>query len=300
MRTIAVIDIGSNTVLYLLASDENGLTILDEGIAQTRLGKGSGKRSDPDESILLDTLKAVETFTVEARYNNAEEIIIVATEAMRRAPWGKTFATRLEKAAGIPISILSSQEEGELSLLAARYSLSLGDGTATVLDVGGGSVQIVTERVEGSPRVRSYPLGCVVLTERFSSGGELDRDSLSEYVNIELAEIGRLRGPFVVTGGTATTAAAIIEGIDEYSPDELHGQRYIVTRFRGLANKIARLSQEKRRYLRGMPPARVDIFEAGLLVIIAIMDKTENAETVVSCRGVRFGAAYRYFDMPPK
>ncbi len=296
MKTVAVIDIGSNTVLYLLASNESGLTVLDEGIAPTRLGKGMGISGDPDESSIKGTIAAVEKFAEKARKDNADEIIIVATEAMRRAPWGESFTANIEDIVGVPVKVLSPQEEGELSLIAARRSLTVAEKAITVVDVGGGSAQIIYDAADELTRVDSYPLGCVLLTDRFASGGELDRDSLLEYTDNELGDKGRIYGPVVITGGTATTAAAIIEGMDEYSPDVIHGKAYTANQFRELAGKITGLSLERRKNLAGMPPARADIFEAGLLVLLAILDKSENADAVLSCKGVRFGAAYRYFD----
>lgn len=296
MKKLAVIDIGSNTVLYLLASDEDGLTVFDEGIAPTRLGKGMGEDGRFHRESADATMAAVMGFVESARAEDANEAIIVATEAVRRAPWGKDFVREVEATVGLSVCVLHPQEEGGLTLLAAQRSLRLSDDPITVVDVGGGSVQVTSEKPGAAPRVDSYPLGCVLLTERFTAAGGLDRGLLADCLKTELSELEPAPGSVVITGGTATTAAAIIGGISEYSPDELHGRILSVQALRALANKMSGLSVTEKKNLAGMPPARADIFEAGLLTLLAILEKLENNEAVLSCRGVRFGRAYRYFE----
>ena len=295
MKKLAVIDIGSNTVLYLLASDEDGLTVLEEGIAPTRLGKGMGDggRFDPESTDA--TIAAAAEFVKSARGEGADEVILVATEAVRRAPWGKDFTRAVEETVGLSVSVLTPREEGELTLLAARCSLRLSDNAIRVVDVGGGSAQVTSEKTDAVPSVDSYPLGCVLLTERFTIGGSLDRSLLADYLKAELSALEPAPGAVVITGGTATTAAAIIDRMGEYSPDELHGKKLTVQALRALADRISGLSLQQKKNLAGMAPARSDIFEAGLLALLAILDKSGNDEAVLSCRGVRFGIAYRSF-----
>jgi exopolyphosphatase/guanosine-5'-triphosphate,3'-diphosphate pyrophosphatase len=298
MKKLAVIDIGSNTVLYLLASDEVGLTVLDEGIVPTRLGKGMGADGRVHRESVDATMAAVTEFVKSAHREKADEVTLVATEAVRRASWGKGFTREVEDTVRISVRILSPHEEGELTLLAARRSLPLSDDPITVVDVGGGSAQVTSEKSSVTPHVDSYPLGCVLLTERFTIAESLDRSLLADYLEAELSELEPAPGLVVITGGTATAAAAIIEGMSEYSPDELHGKMLSVQTLRALADKISGLSLTQKKNLAGMPPARADIFEAGLLALLAILDKSGNDEAVLSCRGVRFGVAYGYFDGP--
>jgi len=296
INRIAVIDIGTNTVLYLLASDENGLAVLDEGIAPTRLGKGIGEGRQPDTVSIDATIAAVTGFVAAARERNTDKVLIFATEAVRSTVWGGEFARRVEEAIGLRVDVLSAEEEGKLVLLAARRSLALSDSRISAVDVGGGSAQVIYYGPDVKPLVKSYPVGCVTMTERFADGDELNREQLLDYVNRKIKDILPAIGKVVITGGTATTAAAILEGLSEYSSEKLNGKELKLSELRDLSDKIDGLSLVQRKGLVGMPPPRADIFEAGLIVLLAIYERLACDDAILSCQGVRFGAAYRYFE----
>ncbi len=296
---IAVFDVGTNTVLYLLMARSAGgeLVVEDEGFAPTRLGQGlaGGK---PSASAIERTVRALASFVQRAEERGLSELRVVGTEVLRRGRWGDEFAKVLWKRLALRVDVLSPREEGELALLAARRSLALDSGPATVVDVGGGSAQLVREAESGPPQVASYAVGCVLITERFFGGLRTAAawEAARNFVRGTLIGISAAAGDVVITGGTATTSATLKLALPSYDPARVHG--YVLSRasITKIAKGVFFMPLSKRRRLVGMPAGRADVFPAGALALAEFLDKLGAENAVVSAQGVRYGLAYRYFE----
>jgi exopolyphosphatase/guanosine-5'-triphosphate,3'-diphosphate pyrophosphatase len=297
-EALAVFDVGTNTVLYLLMARQPGgeLAALDEGVAPTRLGEGLAAGGSP--AAIARTLDALASFVERARRAGATAYKVVGTEALRRGEWRREFEAAVAARFGLAVEILSPQEEGELALLAARRSLLLGAGPLTVADVGGGSAQLARERDDGATAVASYAVGCVLVTEKFLAGERSAAawEEARRYVRAALADVGPAEGEVVVTGGTATTLVTLSLGVAEYDGARVHGCVLNVKDVAARAEGTYYMPLERRRGLVGMEAARADIFPAGSLAIVEILRALDVERATVSAQGVRFGVAYRYFD----
>jgi exopolyphosphatase/guanosine-5'-triphosphate,3'-diphosphate pyrophosphatase len=296
---LAVFDVGTNTVLYLLMARQPGgeLAALDEGVAPTRLGEGlaaGGKR----EAAIARTLEALASFVERARRAGATAYKVVGTEALRRGEWRREFAAAVAERFGLAVEVLSPQEEGELALLAARRSLPLGGGPLTVADVGGGSAQLARERGDGATTVESFAVGCVLVTEKFLTAepSALAWEEARRYVRAALADVLPAEGEVVVTGGTATTLVTLSLDMAAYDPARVHGHVLATEEIAARAESTYYLPLERRRGLVGMEAARADVFPAGALAIAELLGRLGAERATVSAQGVRFGVAYRYFD----
>jgi exopolyphosphatase/guanosine-5'-triphosphate,3'-diphosphate pyrophosphatase len=296
---LAVFDVGTNTVLYLLMARRpgGGLAVEDEGVAPTRLGEGLAAGGGRAPAIAR-TLEALATFVEQARRAGATAYKVVGTEALRRGEWRRDFEAAVAARFGLAVEVLSSREEGELALLAARRSLPLDAGPLTVADVGGGSAQLARERGDGATTVASYAVGCVLVTEKFLTGEPTASawEEARRYVRVTLADVLPAEGEVVVTGGTATTLVALSLALAEYDPARVHGHVLAAEDVAARAESTYYLPLERRRGLVGMEAARADVFPAGALAIAELLGRLDAEYATVSAQGVRFGVAYRYFD----
>lgn len=219
----AAIDIGSNTTRILVAEPVEGrLKKVMEQRAYTRIGSARM----PDGSIpaekAAEVVEVVETQVRLARELGAERFRAVATAALRDAPNGKEVAAAIEAAAGIPVNVVSENEEGRLAFLGATKALGFRvDGRVAVVDVGGGSTEIIIGTVEsGVEQVRSWSIGSGQLAEDLivsdpPSASEIRR--IRDRVDEVFAEVQITRPEqAVAVGGSATSLRKIVGSRLEY------------------------------------------------------------------------------------
>jgi exopolyphosphatase/guanosine-5'-triphosphate,3'-diphosphate pyrophosphatase len=299
--SLAVIDVGTHTVLYLFVARGGGsLVVEEEAVAPTRLGEGIGEGKSSPEA-LARTAGAVAAFVERARARGAGEVKVVGTEALRRGRERADFVAGQARRLGVHLDVLSPEEEGELVLLAARRSLTLGAEPVTVVDVGGGSGQIVRERPGGAPAVASYAVGCVLVTERYLAAEPTAEawERARRHLREELEGVEPAAGEVVVTGGTAAAAVTLELEMKTWKTACVHGYVLEAEALQALAERVHRLPAARRRALVGMPPGRADIFPAGALALAEVLNKLNAPRATVSAQGVRFGVAYRYFEGSP-
>lgn len=163
--SVALIDLGSNAVRFVLAQVTPGVgfRILRKARAQTRLGSGSNGHLTP--RAVRETLQAIRGFLQTMHPNGDLKVLAVATAAVREAGARDSLLGPLRRDAGIEVSILSGQEEALLGAVAALHSCDVVNGL--VVDLGGGSLQVAEVRDRSVTSAESFPLGAVRMTERF-------------------------------------------------------------------------------------------------------------------------------------
>jgi exopolyphosphatase/guanosine-5'-triphosphate,3'-diphosphate pyrophosphatase len=219
----AAIDIGSNTTRVLVAEPGDGqLRKVLEQRAYTRIGKAIGDDGAISQEKIEEVGEVVATQVRLARESGAKEIRAVATAAVREASNCQEAAEAVGAAAGIPVDVLSEQEEGRLSFIGATKTLGHPvEGRIGVVDVGGGSTEIILGTVRGGAQeVRSWPIGSGALADELigsdpPSAAEIrkvrDRiDDIFEDVEIEHPDQA------VAVGGSATSLRRLVGAVLEY------------------------------------------------------------------------------------
>lgn len=302
-KRFAAIDIGTNTILLLIAEikGNGGFQVLRDRAEITRLGQGVDltRRLSPEaEARSLETLGR---YLDECRRLGVEEIAAVGTSALRDAANAAGFAARLKRELGLGLRVLSGREEAAYSYLAVQRGLALGAQEVLVVDVGGGSTELIWGRGGGVFRLASLELGSVRLTERFFHSDPVREEEVAEAVAVIDRETNSLLARWdkeycfaVMVGiaGTFTTLAAIEKGLERYSHSEVHGsllgraevQRQIAL-FKG--KTIA-----ERKKIPGLEPKRADVILAGALLIDRIMALFRVEQVLVSDQGIRYGLLY--------
>jgi exopolyphosphatase / guanosine-5'-triphosphate,3'-diphosphate pyrophosphatase len=218
---------------------------------------------------------------------------LVATSAVRDATNGEAFLLPAAEIVGAPAELLSGQEEGQLSYAGATADLPVGDGTVVVLDIGGGSTEIVT-KVAGEILAVSLDIGCVRLTERFlhgdppaaaetaaavlAIGSELDRATAAIGA---LADIG---GPRRLVGlaGTVSALAGLELGLADYDRERIHHAVLTVGSVARWCDVLGAEPAAERGRRLGLPAGRQDVIFGGALVLREVMQRFALPECIVS------------------
>jgi exopolyphosphatase / guanosine-5'-triphosphate,3'-diphosphate pyrophosphatase len=219
----AAIDIGSNTTRVLVAEPQEGvLRKVLEQRAYTRIDKASKRKGKIVPEKIAELADVVDTQVRLAQELDAEAIRVVATAAIREAKNTGDVVAEITRVSGLPVDVLSEQEEGKLAFLGASKTLGHPvDGELAVVDVGGGSSEIVFGSVDGGVReVRSFKIGSGTLAEDFlgndpPSAGEIRslRDEISDFFeDVEVDQPDQA----VAVGGSATSLRTLVGAVLEY------------------------------------------------------------------------------------
>jgi exopolyphosphatase/guanosine-5'-triphosphate,3'-diphosphate pyrophosphatase len=267
MTLCAAIDIGSNTTRLLVAEPVDGqLKKVMEQRAYTRIGKAIDDEGRIGEEKVEEVGEVVGTQVRLAKELGAEEIRAVATAAVREAGNGEEVAEAVGAAAGVPVEILSEQEEGRLSFIGATKTLGHPvEGLVGVVDVGGGSSEVILGTVPGGVQsVRSWPVGSGNLAEELigsdpPSAAEIRRirdriDDIFEGVEIQRP------AQAVAVGGSATSLRRLVGAVLEYETLE-RGIRVLCG---DPATEVARRFE--------LDPTRVRILPTGVLLLEKLSD----------------------------
>jgi exopolyphosphatase / guanosine-5'-triphosphate,3'-diphosphate pyrophosphatase len=218
----AAIDIGSNTTRVLVAEPNDGqLRKVMEQRAYTRIGKASQHNGAVDAAKVAEVADAVATQVRLAEELGAEGIRTVATAAIREATNREDIVAEITRVAGVPVEVLSEHEEGRLAFLGATKTLGHPvDGEVAVVDVGGGSSEVILGTAEGLRSVQSFKIGSGTLGDDFLSNdppSPAELRALREYIaeffeGVEFEQPGQA----VAVGGSATSLRTLVGAALEY------------------------------------------------------------------------------------
>jgi exopolyphosphatase / guanosine-5'-triphosphate,3'-diphosphate pyrophosphatase len=300
---IGVLDVGSNTVLLLVACAD-GRIARDEARI-TRLGQGVFATGELAPEAIARTRTAIADFAAIARAEGVDRLVAVGTEALRRARGGGEFLAGLVRDGLVDAArVLSGDEEADVTVEATRQSVGESRAALAVIDVGGGSTEVAWRAFAGGPvRGVSLPLGSVRLTESHLPRHPIpDRDlaALRSHVRAVSAPLAAalpgglpLDAAVVAVAGTATTLAALELALAVYDPTRVEGlslDRAVLARW---IDRLAQLGVEERKRLPGLEPGRADVIVAGLVCLEVALVCLAAERFSVSERGVRHGVALR-------
>ncbi|MFT4626173.1 MAG: exopolyphosphatase/guanosine-5'-triphosphate,3'-diphosphate pyrophosphatase [Myxococcota bacterium] len=293
----AAIDIGSNSIL-LTVLDAKGAVLHDEARV-VGLGTGLGDRGlfKPDRIAAAEAV--IDDYLAAARRHGVEpwQIKAVATSAARRAMNAETWFSRLMSKTGLRVRIIAGDDEARLTWLGALRDLDIAPGPVLVVDLGGGSTELVLGDGDDLLGRTSIELGSARLTEAFlgrSEGGMPDPGGLARmrnHVDVVLGSVSLDPRPrtIVAVAGTATTLAATHLGLTAYDSAKVHGSQLTRTDLAGFVDRLLTASADERRTLFAVSPARADYMLAGVTVLDRVLVSARRQSMRISDRGLRFG-----------
>ncbi len=301
---IASIDIGTNTILLLIAqiNADGTITPLHDEQVIARLGKGV----DESRIISPETFRRAESFL--STYKNTcdtyhvDAIIAVGTSALRDARNNADFCRYIFSKTGISIQILSGKEEAQWTYRGALSEFSGRSDRYTVIDIGGGSTELITGNHNGIHRADCVDIGSVRITERFLRESPPAASSLSaayDYISTQLRSqrIDEIAGTFAIgVAGTVTTLAAMHTNIPLSRHADLSGTVLSLADIQSIFEGLKGKNVDEIRIVPHIAAGREDIILAGIMILITVMESC-NLDTInTSDRGLRFGAVLEEYD----
>ena len=300
MTRVAAIDCGTNAIRLLVADVVDGtLTDLDRRMETVRLGEGVDATGRLADAALARTFAACERYAAIVGDLGAERIRFVATSASRDAENRDVFVAGVLERIGVEPEVISGDEEAALSFTGATRGLVGGEPPYLVVDIGGGSTEFVLGTTE-PVAARSVDVGCVRLTERHVRHDPPSRDEIDAIVADVDAAISRAAQAVPLTeartlvglAGSVTTAAALALALPEYDSSVIHGSRIPASEIARVSDELLVLDHDQRAALGPMHPGRVDVINAGVLVLRRILDRTGLPEVLVSEHDILDGIAW--------
>jgi exopolyphosphatase/guanosine-5'-triphosphate,3'-diphosphate pyrophosphatase len=298
---LAVIDLGSNSFRLVVfdVSARGSWRRTDEIYETVRIGEGLGASGRLGEPAMDRALHTLELYAHFCRSMRIEDVRPVATSAIRDATNRQDFLKRAESATKLPIRVLSREEEAHYGYLAAVNSTTIADGL--VLDLGGGSLQLVRVAARESKELDSWPLGAVRMTERFLPGsGKATRKALKalrSHVRDQLKRDKWMRGAgarMVGIGGTVRNLAAAVQHASGDPDYGIQGSVLTMEDLDALVDELAGRTVEQRGEVAGIKPGRADVILAGAVVVRTAMDVAGAADLEATEAGLREGVFFEH------
>ena len=298
----AAIDVGTNTILLLVAEvDGEKIRPLEDQVEITRLGEGVDRRGLLGRPGQERSLKALRSYWSRCRQLNVNEITVVGTSALREAANAAEFKARVKEDLGWEIRVLSREEEARYAFQAVYRGLDFLAEDPLVVDVGGGSTEIIWGKNGWPHRWTSLRLGTVRLTERYLPSDPVREEEcarLSQAVERELETELRSWEPLptfaalVGVGASFTTLVAVQRGLACYVPAEVHGGWLERKEIRRQQDLFQSRTIAQRKKIPGLDPGRADVILSGALLIHQIMARFRVERVQVSDHGIRHGVLY--------
>ena len=304
-RRVAAIDIGTNSIHLLIAAIDpllHSFNVVLVEKATTRLGERdpiSGALSPQSLERAFLTLRHCRELALS---HGVEQIVTAATSAVREAPNGREFLQELEDQLGLAVDLVSGPEEARLIYLGVLSGFSFGETPHYILDIGGGSTELILADGRDARALTSTRIGAVRLQREFCQQDPLPpsrRSFLEAYIQGSLdPAVAQVKGQLkagekpvlVATSGTAMALAALAAAEDDGKPSvKLNGYRLSRDRVDQLVARLVALTPEQRRALAPINERRAEIIVPGALILQTCMAMLQVQELVVCDRALREG-----------
>jgi exopolyphosphatase/guanosine-5'-triphosphate,3'-diphosphate pyrophosphatase len=287
MTRVAAVDCGTNSLRLLVADVDPAagtLTDVDRRTEIVRIGEGVDATGRIADAALERTLAVARFYAAVVAEAGAERVAVVATSALRDAGNGAGFTAGILDVLGVEPRILSGDDEARLVFAGAVRALPPHEGPVLVVDIGGGSTEVVLgERVDGPIEARSVDIGSVRLTERHlhsdpPTAAEIERaradvvEALDDVA--EVVGLGRTR-TIVGVAGTITTLTAHALTLPTYDAAAVDGAVLQVAEFRAACQDMLARSRASRAELPYLEQGRLDVIGAGALIWSEILDRVQ-------------------------
>ena len=304
LRKIAAIDVGTNSTHMLVASVDDSLRTFSIELAEkstTRLGEKDPDTGELTPEAMERGLESLRRFKELAISHQVEQIVIAATSAVREAPNGRDFLQTVQDQLGLDVDLVSGPEEARLIYLGVLSGMPFGDRPHLVLDIGGGSTELILADGRDARALTSTRVGAVRLQRDFVKDDPIPpnrRSFLQAFIQGSLEpavdKVHRRIKPgekpvLVATSGTAMAIGALAATEDDRPPLKLHGYKVSKQRLDRVVERLVVMTPEQRRDLAPINDRRAEIIVPGALILQTTMQMLGVGELVLSERALREG-----------
>ncbi len=300
MTPIAAIDIGTNSILLLIARKQGtGLEAITDLARTARLGEDLAQTGVLKDEAMERAIAILQDYASILATHNVTEITCFGTAALRRAGNAREFCDRVQQTFGWPIRVLSGQEEalytfkGVMSSAQANPASPQVDDSAIAIDIGGGSTEVIAGSADTITFEQSIPVGAVVLKDQFAIPGQIDaalQQAIATHLQSQFADVPQGTNTTVlVTGGTATTLAALELKLTTYDVKRIDGHPLTQNCIEAVFRQLNGMTKKERTKIPGMEAGRADIILPALLILRFLCDRLKTQTMTVTVRGARYG-----------
>ena len=304
VRTVAAIDVGTNSTHMLVASVDVALGTFSIDLAEksnTRLGERDPDSGELTPEAMARGLESLRHFRELALSHQVEQVVVAATSAVREAPNGRDFLQIIKDELDLDVDLVSGPEEARLIYLGVLSGMPFGDRPHLVLDIGGGSTELILADGRDARALTSTRVGAVRLQRDFVKDDPIPpqrRSFLQAFIQGSLEpavdKVHRRIKPgetpvLVATSGTAMAIGALAASEDDRPPLKLHGYRVSKQRLNRVVDRLAVMTPEQRRGLAAINDRRAEIIVPGSLILQTTMQMLDVDELVLSERALREG-----------
>jgi exopolyphosphatase / guanosine-5'-triphosphate,3'-diphosphate pyrophosphatase len=295
---LAAIDVGTNTIRLTVAEvqDDDTYRILDEEREMVRLGEKLDRTGRLSDAAIERALSAIGKMKAIADGFKIRQLRAIATSAVREAANGRTFIREVSRLHKVRIDVISGEEEAQLAFRSASRHFDLQGRSTAVVDIGGGSVEVILSAGTAVDHVYSLPLGAVRVTERLVRSDPLRpkhwkqmKEEIDRGIRSIIRQPAHRAEIMIGSGGTFTALAHM----SKWQREGRHGsvQGYVLTpaEIIHLLRRLRETPLEARRQIPGLSPDRADIIVAGASVISRLVRGLDTQQIMVNERGIRDG-----------
>ncbi len=303
--TYAAIDIGTNTFRLLIAEVRPGqgkenfvFREMHSARIITRLGEGLSKDRLLQEDARERGINALRQFSRLISEHKAKRTLAIATSALRNAGNSSEFIKSAKDSAGIEIEIISGEKEAAVTAAGMLMDIET-PSSSLMLDIGGGSTEMIFTGADTQMKSESLDLGVVYLAEKYMKSdppSSTDLEQLGKDISEKLESVRELFENLITpdtilmgTAGTITALAAALQQLEKYDHDRVHHFRMNVTDIKNIYSEMTRMTTAERSNLLPFEPSRLDIIVPGTLILLTLMSIFRFNEIVVSNYGLREG-----------
>jgi exopolyphosphatase / guanosine-5'-triphosphate,3'-diphosphate pyrophosphatase len=306
MPRVAAVDLGTNSTRLLVADVDDGrVEDVVRKLRVTRLGEGVDERRRLLPLPVARVRNVLSDYRRLAESNGAEQTLAIATSAVRDAENGEAFLGEIEWSYGFATRLLSGHDEALLTFRGVTADRRLDPGTA-ILDIGGGSTELILGGPDGVAWHDSLDLGSVRLTERHLHGDPPTADELAASARAARTlleeripgDARRAVTTLIGVAGTITSLAALDLDLPEYDADRVHGHVLTEAGLERQLDRLASVPLEERRRLRPLDPDRAPVIVGGAVIAREALAFLGQDELEVSERDILDGAALAAAELP--
>lgn len=295
-EVLAAVDLGSNSFHMVVGEIRHGqLTIIDRLKETVRLSEGLKDKGALTDAARKRALECLGRFGERLRDMHASNVRTAGTSALRRAIDSGDFLADAEEALGHPIEVISGIEEARLIYSGVSHSMPPYDGYRLVLDIGGGSTELILGDGDRPKTLESLHMGCVLMTERYFSGGHITKKNMDDArmaARLKLRPVkaffrGAERIEAVGTSGTIISTEAVARELRIIELNDLTPQSV-----EALIDRVLEFDSISDLSLPGLAENRAQVWPGGLAILVELMEVLRIEHLKVSDGALREGLLY--------
>ncbi|WZL72811.1 Ppx/GppA phosphatase family protein [Clostridiaceae bacterium 35-E11] len=280
MYKAGAIDIGTNSMRILIATiEDNDIVQSFKDLETTRMGEKVDQTGRLSMDAIDRNIEALNKFMDIAKKEGITQVPIIATSAVRDAQNKEVFLERAQNEVNAKIEVITGDREAELGFLGVIRGLKKKDQNILVVDIGGGSTELIFGNESGIQKLVSVDMGAVRMTEKFVKTDPIhpkEKETMVKEVDNLLASIMHIFHSLPIDhvvgiGGTVTTIAAVAKKLRVYDRDAIHQYNLSHKQVKSILNEFCLKNLQQRKEIPGLHPKRADIITAGTIILDSIL-----------------------------